>query len=200
MMKKFLVLMLVLGMSTMASAALQLAVGTDTDPVNSEYTLNASNHLSFGIWTTTNINYLSGFDFLLVATTGGSFNYLSGTVVSTDQGVTLSTGGNAHWFLGSSSGILPANEEGLGFHAFCMTFVDDGEGGGLPIPAGSTLFSSFDFHCDGPTGDTMISLYRLAADMSTKTLVDSVIVHQVIPEPMTMALLGLGGLFLRRRR
>jgi len=32
------------------------------------------------------------------------------------------------------------------------------------------------------------------------SVVDALTIHQVIPEPMTVALLGLGGLFLRRRK
>ena len=50
------------------------------------------------------------------------------------------------------------------------------------------------FHCDG-TGDVTIELH----DNTGANLIDSAVVHQV-PEPMTIALLGLGGLFLRRRK
>jgi len=48
------------------------------------------------------------------------------------------------------------------------------------------------FHCTGP-GDFVIVLN----DDGLNPL-DTVIIHQ-IPEPMTLGLLGLGGLFLRRR-
>jgi hypothetical protein len=43
--------------------------------------------------------------------------------------------------------------------------------------------------------DVFVELY----DAGTFALVDSLIIHQV-PEPVTLALLGLGGLFLTRRR
>ena len=50
-----------------------------------------------------------------------------------------------------------------------------------------------DFHCDGP-GDVLLQLI----DFNTFAVLDSLVIHQ--PEPMTIALLGLGGLFLRRRK
>ena len=65
------------------------------------------------------------------------------------------------------------------------------------------------FHCEEAT-DVIIQLYAGVGgvdydpsgagveDIPVGTLIDSVIVHQ--PEPMTIALLGLGGLFLRRRK
>ncbi len=51
------------------------------------------------------------------------------------------------------------------------------------------------FHCDGE-GDVLITLN----DYNTNEIIDSLLIHQVVPEPMTLSLLGLGGLFLRRRR
>lgn len=51
-----------------------------------------------------------------------------------------------------------------------------------------------DFHCLGE-GDVNIVLYNEGFD----TVWDTILVHQEIPEPMTMSLLGLGGLLLRRR-
>ena len=43
----------------------------------------------------------------------------------------------------------------------------------------------------------VIELYT--TDFGTSELVDAVVIHQ-IPEPATIALLGLGGLLLRRRK
>jgi hypothetical protein len=50
------------------------------------------------------------------------------------------------------------------------------------------------FHCDGP-GAASIVLW----DSTGYVVLDTVTVTQ-LPEPMTIALLGLGGLFLRRRK
>jgi hypothetical protein len=53
-----------------------------------------------------------------------------------------------------------------------------------------------DFHCLA-VGDVGITLY--ASDYST--VIDSMTIHQTeVPEPITIGLLGLGGLFLRRRK
>jgi hypothetical protein len=48
------------------------------------------------------------------------------------------------------------------------------------------------FHCTGPEEAV---IYLIDAE---GTLLDTQVIHQ--PEPMTIALLGLGGLFLRRRK
>jgi hypothetical protein len=49
------------------------------------------------------------------------------------------------------------------------------------------------FHCEG-LGDVTLTLMDLDLNVF-----DSQVIHQ-IPEPITMVLLGLGGLFLRRRK
>jgi hypothetical protein len=198
MMKKLLVLALVLSMASTASAALNLSIGGVKTA--SEATVTVSDHLNLDVWTTANIAYLGGWNFLLVATPGGSIDYTSGHKVNPDSGVTLETGGNAHWYLKASSGLLPATEEGLGGNAFGMDEQTDEEGGALPsILAGAVLMDEYMFHCDSAPGDVTIKLYVLDASWTTITLRDSAVIHQV-PEPITLTLLGLGGLFLRRRR
>jgi hypothetical protein len=59
-------------------------------------------------------------------------------------------------------------------------------------PAGIGLQSDFTLHCDGPQS---VHVVLLADDLST--VLDTMTIVQ--PEPMTLSLLGLGGLFLRRR-
>jgi hypothetical protein len=55
----------------------------------------------------------------------------------------------------------------------------------------------FDLHCESPNNDVTIQLWddRVGYDAP----VDQLVIHQVVPEPMTLALLGLGGLLLRRK-
>ena len=61
----------------------------------------------------------------------------------------------------------------------------------VPIPG---LHWEIDFHCKG-LGDAFIFIY---AD-DYYTLLDSITIHQV-PEPMSVLLLGAGGLLLRKRK
>jgi len=64
----------------------------------------------------------------------------------------------------------------------------------LEIGAAQTgmLVNEIDFHCDGP-GDVTLALVN-----DDGIVIDTQVIHQ-IPEPLTLALLGLGGLFLKRR-
>lgn len=64
-----------------------------------------------------------------------------------------------------------------------------------PDPYGVGVLADLEFLCTGE-GDVTITL--IASDLST--IVDRMTIEQVIPEPITFALLGLGGLFLRRRK
>jgi len=62
-----------------------------------------------------------------------------------------------------------------------------------PIPQGKVIDGLL-FHCIGE-GDVILTLL----DGLDFSVLDSLTIHQ-IPEPITFALLGLGGLFLRRRK
>ena len=63
-----------------------------------------------------------------------------------------------------------------------------------PINTLDGVVAEFSFHCEGE-GEVII---MAGMDVFDATF-DSVVIQQ-IPEPMTMALLGLGGLFLRRKK
>ena len=180
-MKKLLIFMLVLGMASLANAALQISVGGDPNPVDSTIWLGVSDTIIIDVWTDAEINTNVG---------GGYF------VLGVDPAYGTLSGGVSLWpaeegivyYSGAGGTYLPSPEQGdlLAIGTF------------LPVGSGitGTIFDSIIFHCEAE-GDAVIHLYSDA--FGTPTLVDTVIIHQ-IPEPMTVLLLGLGGLFLRRRR
>lgn len=182
MMKKFLVLLMVLGIATTASAALQLSINGDMDPRDSKYTIEPGDHLVLGIWTDSKFETVEEAYFALLAPTALA---------------TISGGVPAEWTI-----LIYDDAAGNGIN---VPPGDNGVFGYIATPPGAVfsanmlLIDLIDFRCED-VGDAKITLYSL--DGETGDLLgelDSVIIHQ-IPEPMTMALLGLGGLFLRRRK
>jgi len=181
MMKKFLVLMMVLGLASIANATLQISVNGVKEPVDSEITIMPSDHLVLDIWTDSTIlpgNIPPEGAYALVVL-DGTAAISGGTNVSLEPSIypdAFSDGGHSgiYWLL--TLGTAPN------------------------LAINSTLIDEIDFHCLAPT-DVIIELiwdpgwpvYGVSA------VVDTVIIHQ-IPEPITMVLLGLGGLFLRRRK
>ena len=71
-----------------------------------------------------------------------------------------------------------------------------------PPPLLGKLVDSILLHCEG-IGEVTLTLASIydpgTGEPVSITVMDTQVIHQ-IPEPMTFALLGLGGLFLRRRK
>jgi len=191
-MKKLLILIVVLGMASMANATLQISVNGDPEPIDSEIVVTEvpSGMLTLDIWTDADIAAMDSFDWALVVdSTKGTIS--GGVDVVDNPDFINEVGGDAP---DPGNGILP-DEPLAGRWGFMASFI--------PISAGTVLLDDFLFHCEGE-GDAVIQLWATVSGepfgpISGGTLMDQVIVHQ-IPEPMTMALLGLGGLFLRRRK
>ena len=187
-MKKVLVLLLVLGMTSLASAAFTLRVdrGSGWEDIET-VTIGVCETIKIGIHCDTAGSYLSGY--LMEQ------NSTLGEWVNTDQ---------------ASAQIPPCTTDSfvayLGYHNFGPVTWDSWDLA-LMTDVGQTGIVANDFihHCRGvsrinpehPEWGLQHAIIQIYNDAFGK--VDKVIVVQT-PEPMTIALLGLGGLFLRRRK
>ena len=179
-MKKLLVLTLVLGMASLASASLSIVI--DGVEVGGEITIAPSDTIMIGVCEDTD----------------GSANYTGQAQVL----ISLATTDLASWTgvteVYSPPAIIPATDVwtyyGTGVDPSMDVYFGDFASGSPTDYALAGVFGELGLHCDGE-GDVVITLM----DSSMNEL-DTIVIHQLIPEPMTMALLGLGGLFLRRRR
>ena len=161
-------------MVSMANAALLISVNGVVDPPETEVTLIPSEHAVIDV-------HSDGTD--------RSDVYVYLTVIG--AGVLDGTNGIAY------EGT--ANEGGFGDRVIpidsTILYFDLVIPGNPPemIPEGIVV-DYIDFHCLGEGDVTLL----LGTDIGVGDW-DTQVIHQV-PEPMTIALLGLGGLFLRRRK
>ena len=184
-MKKLLILMLVLGLASVASATLQISINGVLEPIDSEINICPSDMLILDVWTDSVISPGVGEGYWALVC-----NPAEGTI--TNGGLTTNVVPKYQplsGVIGAYQGGIVGSETGV-FGGIVMT-------GELPqIDAGDVIYDDMDFHCL-LEGDTVISLYfDIYGDAQ---LVDQVTIHQ-IPEPASMLLLGLGGLLLRRRK
>ena len=165
-MKKFLVLMLVLGIASAANATLSLSF--DGQPNPGEVTITISTVFIVDVHQ----DAANEYPHFWVGYTGPATptgDPLGQMVAPAPADYVLSDGGyGPGWVYAYKSGTA---------------FGDPGE------------WWVLEMHCSGE-GDFVVDLY----DPTGGTVIDTLTVHQIVPEPMTIALLGLGGLLLRRRK
>ena len=177
-MKKLLVLLMLVSLAAMASAALQISVGGDPEPVDSEINIEPSDHLVLDIWTDSDITPGVGETYWCLIAQPAEAAISGGVVAITGEPGTVIWGAYTHG--DGQAGI---------YGGVALSTLPK-------IDAGTVIYDLIDFHCEMENDDTVITL--IVDLYGTPTISDQVIIHQ--PEPMTIALLSLGGLFLRRRK
>lgn len=178
-MKKLLVVLTVLAMATIANATIKISVNGVVDVPDTQINLNPSDTVIIDIHATA---------------TAGTYLLIQGPG-------SISKGGN-FWAWEQSSVTIPSPDkpdlvpilEEMGFgnitELIGIEIVDMSEP--FTIPNGKVI-DGLVFHCTD-YGEVTLTLFD--ADLG---VLDAQMIHQ-IPEPVTMVLLGLGGLFLRRRK
>jgi hypothetical protein len=200
MMKKLLIFMLVLGLATVANAALQLSLNhvTNGEGITQEITVPVSTELIIDVhgpaaYSTVGYVVINGGppqDGEWGDTLGPPYTVASGYYNKSGYPVVHSgVGGSPAGNMGSTIRYGDATCFGYEF-----TIADNQN---KAFILGGEQFE-YMFHCRTAPSDAVIYLYDAAVGEGAVVL-DTIIVHQ-IPEPATIALLGLGGLLLRRRK
>ena len=193
-MKKLLVLILVLGIASMASAAvIKISVDGVCDPEDTTVTLRPSETAIIDIHVVDNTGWKSGGQGLYLILQGpGSIDANSLTQPRWEQSK-------------ADNMVRPEPYDtlvGLLGQLGYTEIVDIVDGvitdasEPFTVPSsGQKVIDGMVLHCLDE-GDVTLTLITEAGDV-----LDTQVIHQVpIPEPLTVALLGLGGLFLRRRK
>jgi hypothetical protein len=183
MMKKLLIVLMVLAMAAVANAALttvKISVDGVVDPPDVKLLPSETAVIDIHAWSDAGVSIVA---------------LLQGPATLT-KGADFSAWEQSNWY------VMPDSEKpdyiaaftDMGYKDITNLYFGDIMDISEPFtqPAGK-VFDELVLHCER-LGDVTLTLFN--PDLG---VLDSQVIHQ-IPEPMTMVLLGLGGLFLRRRK
>ena len=200
MMKKILVVFTLLAMASVANAGFLISVNGIPNPPDSEIKLNPSEHAVIDIQATVNGASVSDMWLLMQADpdplkgalgtmTGGSKVF--GNAAFPSQ---FTRRAAPHAEIDFLNTYYPGTT--VAYHVIVTGGFDDNDD---PIPVDNVkIVDLIDFHCEA-YGDVTLILVEVPPAGGLGQVWDRQVIHQ-IPEPITFALLGLGGLFLRRRK
>ena len=184
-MKNILIVFTVLAMASVANAAFQVSIDGVPALPESEVTIMVSDIVVIDIHSAGEIAEWSNF----IVFEG------TGSVDMTDMSI-LSLGIDEEYIVDvTEDPDAMAFLRDLGYDPFAATYsaLVHVSGDPMDIPEGP-MIDGLRLHCEA-VGDVIVSFL----DGADGALLASAVIHQ-IPEPITFALLGLGGLFLRRRK
>jgi len=186
-MKQVGVIFAFLTIATLADAAMKLSVNDVVDAPDTEVYVYPSDHVIIDVHSFGEIATIGG----LIITEGPASVDASNAWIIENWGISDDP------FISdvSDDPLAISYLEGLGYAPVSILYFEIIEIAciDVPIPDGKVI-DSIDLHCIGP-GDVTITLLHGGAEY----VLDTQVIHQVF-EPMGVALLGLGGLLLRRRQ